>query len=98
MCDLCLPGALFSVIGMSQASESCYWVPSIPPLATYTIDCRIDPSEGSLEGTETVSLSNNSSRPIHQLALDWSLNGGQAAEITANGRPVSLLADQGQKH
>jgi tetratricopeptide (TPR) repeat protein len=83
---------------MGYASETGFWAPSGPPRATYTIDCRIDPAKGSLEGIETVSLSNNSSRPIHRLALDWSLNGEQTAEIAANGRSVSLLAGQGQRH
>lgn len=74
-----------------ELSKTSYWVPAVPPRAHYTIDCRINPSAGSLKGTEIMRFRNNTSKPIHRLALNWSLSTDQTVEITIHGKPVPIL-------
>lgn len=90
---------LFLGIGKAEdvdRSMKGYGIPNVPPKAHYIIDCHIDPATKSLKGTEIIRLRNNSSRPIYQLALDWSLSNGQTVIITVNGRQISTLADSEQ--
>jgi len=73
-----------------------YWVPPVPPRAHYTIDCRIDSHASLLEGTEVIRFTNNTSRFIHRIALDWGISSDQTLEITVNGKPVPIAAEPEQ--
>ena len=73
-----------------------YWVPPVPPQAHYTIDCRIDSHASLLEGTEVIRFTNNTSRFIHRIALDWGISSDQTLEITVNGKPVHIAAEPEQ--
>ena len=68
-----------------------YWTPSLPPKAHYTIDCRIDSDANLLEGTEVIRFSNNTSRSIHRLALDWGISSDKTLEITINEKLIPIL-------
>jgi hypothetical protein len=73
-----------------------YWAPVDSPPAHYTIDCRIDPASGKIDGTETIRFRNGTSLPIRRLALEWALSSDQTLEILINGKPVPILADSGE--
>lgn len=93
---------IFSHVGLSilvSSILSChsgydhqkYWVPIDPPKAHYQIDGRIDLSDKVIEGFETITFTNNSSRNISVVAVDWSISDLSSIEVNVNGKPLPLL-------
>lgn len=96
---------IFSHVGLSilvSSILSChsgydhqkYWVPIDPPKAHYQIDGRIDLSDKVIEGFETITFTNNSSRNISVVAVDWSISDHSLIEVNVNGKPLPLLNTQ----
>ena len=77
----------------ADTTRTNYWAPKEPPRAHYTINCSIDPSNGFLEGTEIIRFKNTTSQPMYRLAMKSCSQ--KNMEITVNGKPVSILAEQG---
>jgi beta-lactamase regulating signal transducer with metallopeptidase domain/tetratricopeptide (TPR) repeat protein len=61
--------------------------------ASYKIECSIDQSGQLLEGTEIISFTNDTPRPINQLAVKWLRQGSETLYITSKGKGVSYLTD-----
>gem|GEM_PF-385540 len=61
-----------------------------PARAHYEIDCRIDPTTGKLEGTETIRLTNKDSEPIERLALDWTLSSTESIGISVGEQRIPV--------
>ncbi|MCK4657728.1 MAG: hypothetical protein KAT85_11870, partial [candidate division Zixibacteria bacterium] len=68
-----------------------------PARAYYKIDCRIDPSTGRLEGTETIRLTNGGSEPVERLALDWTLSSTESIEVSIGGQRIQILGESEQR-
>lgn len=68
--------------------------PLNPPAADYDIECtvKIDSLSIEFQGTETISLVNNSSHPLEYLAFDWSFDSLHSCRIIADGAPVEILS------
>ncbi len=62
-------------------APDAFWAPPVPPRAHYTIDCDIDPTNGTLHGSETIRLKNTSSKPIGRLALSRSGAGDATVRV-----------------
>jgi hypothetical protein len=77
-------------------AESRFWSPVQPPRAFYRIECSFDPATAQLRGSETISLRNDTPRPMERLALAWSAGQMSAVSVLANGKPAALLPS-GQK-
>ena len=74
-----------------EAEMRPFWSPAEPLSATYVIDVRLDPGRGTISGTETIALLNDSSAPIEQLAIRkgvWRA-GTFTLEIDGEGPPLS---------
>jgi hypothetical protein len=69
----------------------------LPTRAYYKIDCRIDPSTGKLEGTETIRLTNEGNEPVERLALDWTLSSTETIEISIGGQRIQILGESEQR-
>jgi len=54
----------------ASAQQEGYWVPADPPKSHYMIDVRIDPSNGLIEGKETIEFKNISPGYIGAVAFD----------------------------
>lgn len=89
-------GSPYGKGGEIESSNRNFWTPSSPPGSTYTIRCRVDTSQGMLAGSETIRLTNPTTRSMYRLALDWSENSRQTVAISVSGTPISLLSDSAQ--
>jgi hypothetical protein len=63
--------------------------PSDPPQAHYTIEVTLDPANGVLRGSETISLKNGSPQPLEIVALEW-LPRGAARALEVKQDDVTL--------
>ena len=59
--------------------QTGFWTPSLPPQTDYRIDCRVLPGDSSLEGTETIRVTNTTPHPLRRLAVEWP--GSEVGEI-----------------
>jgi len=79
---------LSCVAGQSGAFDA-FWAPPVPPLAQYQINARIDVDQGMIEGSETISFTNTTARPMKRLVLYWIALG--TLNISHNEQPVTVL-------
>jgi len=75
----------------SMKAQEKFWVPKDPPEAHYKIDGKIDSTEKSLEGKESITFTNSTSRAIYSIAVDWSISKSSSIKITSNGKALTLL-------
>jgi hypothetical protein len=87
---------VFSGADHHDAPNQNFWTPASLPHCYYNITCRIDTAQKNLNGSEVVRIKNPTNRPMHRLALDWSVNNRQTLRITVKGIPVAVLTDSGQ--
>jgi hypothetical protein len=73
------------------AQDGVFWSPTSPPRARYTIDCRFDPVQGTIAGSEVIRLRNTASEALSRLALDWPARGHQRPEVEVSGARVSPI-------
>ena len=71
--------------------QTAFWTLTVPPQTHYRIDCRADPQDGTLVGSETIQVRNSSPRPLKRLAVEWPGNGSRPVQLTVQGRPVLPL-------
>ena len=81
--------------GEKESSKGGFQVPVSPPRAHYIIECRIDTAARRLTGTEVIHFTNETSRPIARLAVDWSLSSRQTLKIVTRGSVVPVIEDSG---
>lgn len=72
-------------------AQEHFWVSKDPPKSHYKIEVKIDVDNDIVEGREVIILPNNTSKPIHVIALDWSISDKFSIDITAGGKPLALL-------
>jgi len=65
------------------------WSPGRAPKAAYEIDVRVDLARAALEGTQTVSLRNDSSECIRALRVLWNDGSECGLEVGSSGRLVA---------
>ena len=80
---------LLCCVAEQSGAFDAFWVPPVPPLAQYRIDARIDVNQGMIEGSETISFTNTTARPIKRLVLYWIALG--TLDISHNEEPVTVL-------
>lgn len=86
---------IVSVISVQEVNaQQEYWIPKNPPQASYKIDARIDPVQKVIEGQETITLINNSSKVLSVVAFDWTINKFCSIEIAVNGKSLPLMAER----
>ena len=66
------------------------WSPASAPKATYEIDARVDIENGAIDGTQTVSLANESSEAIRSLRIVWSGEADRALDVGSRGNLETL--------
>jgi tetratricopeptide (TPR) repeat protein len=87
---LLLPGAP----RFARADGARYRVPTEPPASHYSIDARVDPLKGVIEGRETITLHNRSTIPLEVLALDWEETTGGSLDVSVGGQALSLRGER----
>jgi tetratricopeptide (TPR) repeat protein len=75
--------------------DAVFRVPAEPPRSLYRIGCEMIPSEGILEGTETILVKNAGGLSVRRLAFTWPLAGqwGGSADfaVTAGGESLNII-------
>jgi tetratricopeptide (TPR) repeat protein len=66
-------------------------VPADPPKCHYVIDAKVDLDIGFIEGNETVTLRNDSNRPISVVAIDWLVSAAFSIDVAVKGNSLSVL-------
>ena len=85
---------LFGASAPARADAARYRVPADLPDGRYSIDARIDPETGVVEGRGTITLHNRSAIALEVLALDWTETKGGVLDVSAGGRALPLHAER----
>jgi len=80
-------------LSLAGANGSCYRVPSNPPPSHYSIDARVDPSKGVVEGRETVTLDNRSTIRLEVVALDWEETASGSLDVSIGDQALALRSE-----
>jgi len=67
-----------------------FWIPVDPPRANYYINVSLDEKRNQIEGKETITLANQTERPINKIALQWGLGEERNLVISINSDTVDL--------
>ncbi len=67
--------------------------PLNPPLTTYSISVRLDPTANVLKGTETIDLGNTTEQTFTRLRFLWPEIDERQAAVLVNGKTVQLNLD-----
>ncbi len=78
------------LLASAASARTAFWTPANPPRAAYTIEARLDPDKGRLEGAEIIRFRNDSARPIGRLALRWD---GEPLRVRANNADATPVPD-----
>lgn len=84
-------------IARKHPATSGFWAPLIPPRALYSIECRIEPESGILEGKEIIRFKNTARSQVEFLALDWALTSTQTLKMKIKGVTVPVVNPSGEK-
>jgi tetratricopeptide (TPR) repeat protein len=70
-----------------------FYIPANPPSAQYKIDVKIEVSGQAIavSGVGTITFKSNLSKPLSVVAVDWSIDGTNAIEISSGGKALRLL-------
>ena len=71
--------------GPSPAADSFY-APADRPSSRYVIDARVDVASGSVEGRETITITNSGRHPLGVIAFDWAVGPQSTLEVSVGER------------
>ena len=84
---------LLAFFSIPAFAGSVFWAPANPPRARYRIEARVSADASRLDGSETISFTNNTSRPIGRVAFLFS---GNELRVRVRGESANRIA--GVKH
>lgn len=76
-----------------SSHQDGYLVPTDPPKSHYIIEASIDLEKGMIEGTQTVTLKNDSHKPLSILAVSWKINDASSIKLKTREQlltPISI--------
>jgi hypothetical protein len=74
----------------SQNIPQNFWIPVEPPRANYFINLFLDERYNQIEGKETITFVNQTSKSIGKLALQWGLDGERNLVVSIGNKPVDM--------